>query len=73
MAQDLIVALIVAVCAVYVAWTLMPQAWRRSLQRRLPLRQTDTDGGCGHCGACASPPKTANPAVVTWRPRPPAA
>lgn len=66
--QTLAVTLIVAVCAVYAAWTLMPAAWRRTLARVLvrqpmlakwaPLQRAaaGTSGGCGACDACETPP-----------------
>lgn len=65
--QSLLVALIVAVCAVYAGWSLMPAAWRRSLARRLlrwPVlgrwravqRAAGGAAGCGGCGDCGEAP-----------------
>ena len=64
MVQSLVVGLIVAACAAYAAWALMPASWRRRLARRLGWR--DPAPGCGGCDGCASEPD-AKPreAVVT--------
>lgn len=67
--QALIVALVVAACAVYATWTLMPAALRRTLARQLrgwPLLgrlkavqraagPADTGCGCSGCDAAPSP------------------
>ena len=51
--QELAVALIVAVAALYAVWRLMPLSWRQALATRLGRR---SDGaGCGGCQVCASP------------------
>jgi hypothetical protein len=64
--QDFLVGLIVAGCAVYAAWTLMPASWRRTSAGRalgLPLpkalraraeRLTRSAPGCG-CDGCDGP------------------
>ena len=61
--QDLVVGLIVAACAVYAAWVLMPASWRRATAARLaggPLpsalrarfqRLSKSAPGCG-CDGC---------------------
>lgn len=71
--QDLIVGLIVASCAFYAAWTLMPAAWRRRLAARalhLPLpapwharlgKLARSAPGCGCDGCDAAPPPGARP------------
>ena len=78
--QSLIVALLVTVCAVYAAWTLMPAAARRAIATsllKLPLpaalagrmRQAATvSSGCGCDGCDHAPAKPARPApqVVTF-------
>lgn len=68
--QNLLVALIVAACAGYAVWVLMPSAWRRGLAQRVvgwpwprllatPLRRAaQAPTGCG-CNGCDS----ANPAA----------
>ncbi|MFL6662850.1 MAG: DUF6587 family protein [Rhizobacter sp.] len=63
--QDIVVALIVAACTAYAAWTLMPSALRRALAGRalklsLPeivarpfrkaLKPAGACGGCDDCG-----------------------
>ena len=67
--QDLAVGLIVAGCAVYATWVLMPAAWRRATASRalsLPLpalvrirleRLVRSAPGCGCDGCDASGPK----------------
>ena len=62
--QALIVAVIVAACASYSTWSLMPAAWRQRLARRLlqwPAlagqawlqRAAAQRGGCGDgCSSC---------------------
>jgi hypothetical protein len=63
--QSLIVALIVASCFAYAAWTLMPAGWRRTLARavaRWPLaarqawvqKALKPAGACGGCDSCDS-------------------
>ena len=78
--QTAVVALIVLTCAVYVSWTLMPQAWRLALQRRWTGQEPAAARGCGSCGSCGSsansaPPKSgsaaAEVAVIRWQPRRP--
>ena len=54
--QTLIALLIVACCTAYAAWTLMPNTWRVSLQRRLTGRAPAPASGCGACGGCAGKP-----------------
>ncbi len=61
MAQQIIVALIVVVAALYVAWRYLPERWRQGLQRVHPsLAQAPgcggSDGGCSSCGSCGGPP-----------------
>jgi len=85
--QTLIVALLVAGCSVYAAWTLMPAAARRAIASsllKLPLpnrfalrmRQAATaPSGCG-CDGCDHAPAakaaaSKAPRVVTFHPRPP--
>jgi len=65
MAQNLVVALLVAGCLVYVLWTLAPKAPRSRLASKLltlPLPKlmqkpfiaaVRQQGGCGSCGTCA--------------------
>jgi hypothetical protein len=82
--QNLIVALLVAGCAVYAVWTLMPAAARRGIAGsllKLPLpavfavqmrKAATVSSGCGCDGCDHAPAKTARPArqVVTFH-RPP--
>ncbi len=78
--QTAVVALIVLTCAAYVSWTLMPQTWRRALQRRW-TGQEPAAAGCGGCGSCGTPAHSAAPkpgaaaavAVIRWQPRRPGA
>jgi hypothetical protein len=70
--QDLVVGLIVAGCAVYAAWVLMPASWRRAAAGRtlgLPLpaplrtrfeRLARSAPGCG-CDGCDSPAVAGKP------------
>jgi len=74
--QTIVVALLVAGCAVYAAWALMPAAARRGvavalLKRPLPglaarflRRHAESASGCG-CDGCdrnvAAPPAAARP------------
>ena len=51
MAQQLIVALIVAGAFGYAAWTLMPARWRQALLRRAG-RRAEPPSACGGCGGC---------------------
>ena len=65
MAQNLVVALLVAGCLVYVLWTLAPKVPRSRLASKLvtlPLPKlmqkhlaaaARQQGGCGSCGTCA--------------------
>lgn len=53
MVESLVVALVVAVAAVYVAWTLLPLRWRRALARR--LGRPEPAAGCAGCGDCVPP------------------
>jgi len=78
--QNLIVALLVAGCAVYAAWTLMPATARRGIATsllKLPLpaalelkmrRAATVSSGCGCDGCDHAPAKTARaaPQVVTF-------
>lgn len=84
MLQSLIVALIVAGCAVYATWTLMPATWRRGIalaSSKLPLptataafmrRHSVVASGCG-CDGCdvASKAKQSpsGPVTITFHPR----
>ena len=54
MLQTAISALIVAGCAGYATWALMPKAWRRSLARQVLGREPAPQPGCGGCGGCDS-------------------
>ena len=83
--QTLIVALLVAGCFVYAAWTLMPAAARRAIALsllKLPLpgvfaqklrKATTASSGCGCDGCDHAPAKAAAPKqreqVVTFQPR----
>ena len=73
-AQILVVAMIVAGCTAYVAWTLMPAAARRAiaeaaLRLSLPtllakpflkaIKPASGCGGCDNCGATATAPRPA--------------
>ncbi|MEO7056779.1 MAG: DUF6587 family protein [Caldimonas sp.] len=83
--QSIIVAVIVAACAVYVAWTLMPSAARRQVALRLlahrlpePLaarmrRHAQASSGCGCDGCDKAPAQAPPPAVqaIRFHPRPP--
>ena len=53
MAQQLGVALIVGLAALYAAWHFMPARWRRALAARLKLGQGAAGGGCHACDDCA--------------------
>ena len=84
--QTLIVALLVAGCSVYAAWTLMPAAARRAIASsllKLPLpdalalrmrKAATMSSGCG-CDSCDHAPARAaapkTPQVVTFHQRPP--
>ncbi len=75
--QDLIVALLVAGCAVYAAWTLMPAAARRAVAGallKLPLpasfalrmrKAATASSGCGCDGCDHAPAKTAKSAKAS--------
>ena len=75
--QSLVVAVIVAACAVYAAWTLMPAAWRRTtalalLELPVPaeaaalLRKHSTKPtGCACDGCDKSATKAPPPRVQT--------
>ena len=75
--QSLVVALLVAGCAVYAAWTLMPAGSRRAIALallKLPLpgglaafmrRHSVEPSGCGCDGCDKSVLKAAPPAVQT--------
>ena len=81
--QSLVVALIVAGCSVYAAWTLMPAAWRRAtalalLELPLPvgaaafLRKHSVEAsGCACDGCDKSAAKAPAPRVhtITMHPR----
>ncbi len=54
--QTLIALLMVAGSFSYAVWTLMPQAWRSALQRRLTGRAPVPASACGSCGGCAGKP-----------------
>ncbi len=83
--QSILVALIVAACAVSVAWTLMPSAARRQIALRLlahrlpePLaarlrRHAQAVSGCACDGCDKGTAKVAPPAVqaIRFHPRPP--
>jgi hypothetical protein len=68
--QAIVVAVVVAACAVYAAWTLAPRAARRAvasalLKRTWPApvtrvleRHARADSGCG-CDGCDGPEKRA--------------
>ena len=69
--QTSLTALIVLACTGYVAWALLPAAWRGGLQRRLLGRDNPpAAGGCGGCGGCgggpaAAPPPASGTRVIT--------
>ncbi|HEY4068195.1 MAG TPA: hypothetical protein VGM74_14950 [Burkholderiaceae bacterium] len=82
--QTLIVALVVAACSVYAAWTLMPAAARRALATamlKLPLpapfalkmrKAATLSSGCGCDGCDSAPVKSTGPKapqVVNFHPR----
>ncbi len=79
--QIVIVALLVAGCAAFAAWTLMPAVARRALAialLQLPLpafatarlrRAATASSGCG-CDGCDHAPAKPAPQVVTFHPRP---
>ena len=84
--QSLVVALLVAGCAVYAAWTLIPAASRRSIAAALlktplpgPLagfmrRHASAASGCGCDGCDRASPKTAKTATtqpITFHRAPP--
>jgi hypothetical protein len=83
--QALVVALLVAGCSIYAAWTLMPAAARRAValsMLKLPLpdafvermrKAATMSSGCGCDGCDSAPAKAASkaPQVVTFHPRPP--
>ncbi len=84
--QTLIVAMLVAGCSAFAAWTLMPAAARRALAGALltlplpgfaiaPMRRAATKtSGCGCDGCDHAPPKSdapPAPQVVRFHPRPP--
>ena len=85
LAQDIVVALLVAACAVYAAWSLLPAAARRGIAvalLKLPLpgplaarmaRHTVITSGCA-CDGCDRSATTAKPAPgavapITFHPR----
>lgn len=59
MAQQLIVGLIVAAAALYVAWRYLPGRWRRGLARvhpglaEAPGCSSGDGGACSSCRSCA--------------------
>ncbi|MET0332930.1 MAG: hypothetical protein ABW190_01560 [Rhizobacter sp.] len=82
--QDLIVGLIVAACAVYAVWVLMPSSLRRSLAQRIqhwPLpsflgrsvrRAALAPTGCGcdaGCDVAKKPASATQPIQIHRRPR----
>lgn len=79
--QSLLVALIVAGCAVYASWTLMPARLRRRLAQGLrawPLlgrlqavqrAAGPAAGGCGCSGCDAPPPDAPKPVQIVRRVR----
>ena len=70
MAQTIVVALLVAACALYAVWTLMPAAARRKLAaaalpeppgvRRFLRPYAKADSGCG-CSGCDRAEKPGKP------------
>lgn len=76
--QNLLVAMVVALCFVYAAWTLAPKAPRRRLAMallKLPLpaalqkpvkAAAQLQGGCG-CTGCDAPAKAGPKPVVFMR------
>lgn len=83
--QHLVVALIVAACAVYAAWVLMPSALRRRLAQRVQhwpwpgflgsrLRRAalaPTGCGCDGCDAKPAAPRGGGQAIrIHRRPKP---
>ena len=84
--QTIVVALLVALCALYAVWVLMPSAARRALATtllKLPLpafaiarlrKAASSAGGCACDGCDAAPAQTKKqgaPQTVTFHPRPP--
>lgn len=68
MLQELIVAFIVVVAVVYVAWRYLPAAWRQRLGRLHPRLASGPGGcgsggggGCSSCGGCATAGKPVAP------------
>lgn len=83
MLQNIVVGLIVAACALYATWALVPASWRRATAARLagwplpgPLRArfarlAQSAPGCG-CNGCDTPaPKVggAQPVRFVRKPR----
>lgn len=52
MAQEIIVAVIVMMAALYVVWRFLPTPWRQRLRRVHPALADAP--GCGGCNGCAS-------------------
>ncbi len=81
--QSLIVAILVAACSLYAAWTLMPAAARRGIARallklRLPAavasrlqRQLEPSTGCAcdGCDAGSKKPGASDPQPIRIHPR----
>lgn len=85
MTQQLIAALIVAGCAAYAAWALMPAGLRRTLARRMAHgpwprvlartveRAALAPTGCSSCEGCSTTqarPAAVQPIRIHRRPRP---
>jgi ferrous iron transport protein B len=70
--QSLVTALLVAACAVYALWSLLPRSLRQRVAawRGKPLPPA---GACGGCDGCGSSPKAEPPkeAVIRIVRRPP--
>ncbi len=54
--QTAVTALVVAACAGYAAWNVMPAALRRQLAAWAGKPLPAAGGGCGGCDGCGSAP-----------------
>ncbi|TXK33524.1 hypothetical protein FVQ98_01205 [Ottowia sp. GY511] len=51
--QEWIVAVIVALAALYVVWRFLPRTWRQQLGDRLGWRGAADSGACSSCADCS--------------------